>query len=129
MSAMKKVMVFSALITAPILLATAIWLGVAVLVAFKAQKFMSAFEKINETKPPLTIAQVEQLMGQPLRIEQSESADQTVSGQVYHYPSFPVGGDFQVIFVNGIVLHTALPVYSSPQSGNQLMIDVLTGKT
>src|ERR1700682_2579375 len=128
MSAMKKIMIFSALITAPIVIALAIWLGLAVLTAFKATKFMSSFEKINETKPPLTMAQVEQFMGQPLRIEQSESADQTIKGEVYHYPTFPPGGDFRVIFVNGVVFHTALPVYDY-HSGNQLLIDVLTEKT
>jgi hypothetical protein len=129
MSPMKKVMIFSALIFAPILLATAIWLGIAVLVAFKDQKFMTDFEKIHETKPPLSVAQVEQLMGQPLRIDQSESADQTISGQVYHYPTYPAGGDFQVIFINEVVFNTALAVYHSPHSGNQLIIDVLTGKS
>ena len=129
MNPMKKVMIFSALIMAPIVIAVAIWLGLAVLTAFKAQKFMSAFEKIHETKPPLTIAQVEQVMGEPLRIEQSESTDQTITSEVYHYPTFPSGGDFQVIFVNGVVLHTAVNVYHSPHSGIQLWIDVLTGKS
>jgi hypothetical protein len=129
MSPMKKVMIFSALIMAPIVLAVAVWLGIAVFVAFKSAKFLTDFQKINETKPPLSIAQVELLMGQPLRIEQSETADQTIKGEVYHYPTFPLsGGDFQVIFVNGVVFRTAIPHYDSP-SGNQLIIDVLTGKT
>ena len=128
MSPMKKVMVFSGLIMAQIVLAVAVWYGIAVLVAFNAAKFMTEFQKINETKPPLTIVQVAQLMGQPLRIEQSESTDKTVTGAVYHYPTYPAGGDFQVIFVNGVVFHTAIPRYDSP-SGKQLMIDTLTGKT
>ena len=112
MNPMKKVMIFSALIMAPIILALVIWLVPAVLTALKAAKFLSDFEKINETKPPLTVAQVEQLMGAPVRIDQSASADQAISGEVYHYPTYPPGGaaqDFQVIFVNGVVFHTALP--------------------
>jgi len=114
MNPMKKVMIFSALIMAPIVIALAIWFGAAVLIAFKAAKFLSDFQKINETKPPLSIAQVEQLMGQPVSIEQSETADQTVTGEVYHYPTQPPGGkvqDFRVIFVNGVVFHTAISPY------------------
>jgi hypothetical protein len=112
MNPMKKVMIFSALIMAPIVIALAIWLVPAGITAYKAQWFMSAFEKINYSKPPLTKTQVEQLMGRPIRIEQSESADQTVTGAVYHYPISPPGRDvrdFQVIFVNGVVFHTAIP--------------------
>jgi hypothetical protein len=109
MSPLKKIMIFSALITAPIVIALAVWLVPAVLMAEKSAKFMSAFEKINKTKPALTVAQVEQLMGRPTSIEQSETADQTVSGEVYHYPTYPPGGDFKVIFVNGVVFHTAIP--------------------
>jgi len=109
MNPMKKVMIFSALIMAPMVIAVAIWLGSAVLTAEKSAKFLSAFEKINDTKPPLTIAQVEQLKGRPLRIEHSESTG--VTGDVYHYPTdpYPPGGDFQVIFVNGVVFRTAIP--------------------
>jgi hypothetical protein len=109
MNPMKKVMIFSALIMAPIVIALAIWLVSTVLIAEKSAKFLSAFEKINETKPPLSIAQVEQLMGQPASIEQSESADQTVTGEVYHYPAYPPGADFKVVFVNGVVFRTAIP--------------------
>jgi len=114
MSPMKKVMVFSALIMAPIIVAAVIWFGLVFLTAFNAAKFLTEFQKINETKPPLTIAQVEQLMGSPASIEQSESADQTVTGEVYHYPVNPPGGavqDFRVIFVNGVVFHTAISPY------------------
>jgi hypothetical protein len=113
MNPMKKIMIFSALITAPIVLAVVIWLASSVLLAFKAAKFMSDFQKINETKPPLSIAQVEQLMGPPISIEQSETADQTITGAVYHYPTYPPGGDFKVIFVNGVVLNTAIPRYAT----------------
>ncbi len=111
MSPRKKVMIFSGLIMAPILIAVAIWLIHALVMGRSAINFVSDFKKISETKPPLSIAQVEQLMGAPLRIEQSESTDQTITGAVYHYATFPAGGDFQVIFVNGVVFHTALPVY------------------
>jgi hypothetical protein len=112
MNPMKKVVIFSALIMAPIVLAVAIWLGSAVLTAEKSAKFMSAFEKIRETKPALSSDQVAQLMGQPLRIEHAESTGLT--GDVYHYPTYPPGGDFQVIFVNGVVFNTAIP--SPPKS-------------
>ncbi len=104
---MQKIMTFSALITASIIIALAIWLVPPVLMAMKSAKFLSSFEKINETKPPLSIAKVEQLMGQPLRIEHAESTG--IVGDVYHYPTYPLGGDFQVIFVNGVVDHTAIP--------------------
>ena len=106
MNPMKKVMIFSALIMTPIIVALAIWLVPAVLTAFSTAKFLSAFETIHKTKPPLSIAQVEQLMGRPARIEQSESADQTVTGVVYHYPHPEHGQDFKVIFVNGVVFGT-----------------------
>ncbi len=108
MNPMKKVMIFSGLIMAPIVTALVIWCISSVLLAFKAAKFMSDFQKIHETRPPLTIAQVEQLKGQPLRIEHSESTG--VVGDTYHYSTYPVGGDFQVIFVNGVVFRTAYPV-------------------
>ena len=112
MTPMKKVMIFSALIFAPIVIALAVWLGSAVLTAERSAKFMSAFETIHETKPPLSIAQVEQLMGRPASIEHSESSDQTITGEVYHYPTYPSGGDFQVVFINGVVFRTALPNYT-----------------
>jgi hypothetical protein len=108
---MKKVLIYSAGVMGAIIVALVIWLAPSVLKAEHAAKFLTDFEKINETKPSLSIAQVEQIMGQPLRIEHAESTG--VTGDVYHYPTYPPGGDFQVIFVNGIVLHTAVPVYTS----------------
>jgi len=107
MSPTKKILIFSALMTAAIVMALAIWLVPAVLMAMKSAKFMSSFQKIHETKPPLSVAQVEQLMGRPLRIEHTESTG--IIGDVYHYPTYPLGGDFQVIFINGVVDHTAIP--------------------
>ena len=112
MKPMQKIAIFGALAMTPIVIALAIWLIPALLLAEKSAKFLSDFQKINETKPPLSTAQVEQLMGSPLRIEQSESADQAVTGAVYHYATFPPGGDFQVIFINGVVFRTALPTYT-----------------
>jgi len=112
MSPMKKVMIFASMIMAPILIAVAVWLIHALVMGWAAKKFGGDVEKISETKPPLSTAQVEQLMGPPLRIEQSESADQADTGAVYHYATNPPGGDFQVIFVNGVVFHTALPTYA-----------------
>ena len=111
MISMKKIVIFPALIITSMIIALAIWLVPAVLKAEKSAKFLSSFVKINEAKPPLSIAQVEQIMGRPLRIEHAESTG--ISGDVYHYPTYPLGGDFQVVFVNGVVLHTAVPVYTS----------------
>jgi hypothetical protein len=112
MSPMQKVALFGATAMAPFLIALAVWLVVAVLGALRAQKFMSEFQTINETKPPLSIAQVEQLMGPPTRIDHSESTDQAINGDVYHYPERPPGQssyqDFKVIFVNGVVFRTEL---------------------
>ncbi len=102
MSAMKKIMIFSA----PILIAVAVWFILDVVTAVKSANFLSAFEKIHETKPPLTVAQVESLMGRPVTIEQSETADQTITAEVYHYPHPEQGQDFKVIFVNGVVFGT-----------------------
>ncbi len=93
-----------------IAVALAIWLVPMVLKAEKTAKFMSAFKKINETKPPLSMAQVEQIIGQPLQIEHSETTGLT--GDVYHYPTYPPGGDYQVVFVNGVIFRTALPIYT-----------------
>ena len=107
MNPIKKVMIFSALIMAPIVIAVAIWLGSAVLMAVHSAKFLSDFEKIDETKPPLSTDQVEQLMGRPLRIEHAESTG--LVGDVYHYSTSPLTGDFRVIFVNGVVFRTMIP--------------------
>jgi hypothetical protein len=112
MNPQQKLALYSALMIAPLVLAGVLWLGMSVVTAERSAKFMSAFQTIHETKPPLSVSQVEQLMGQPLRIEQSETTDQTVKGMVYHYPTYPAGGDFQVVFVNGVVFNTALPATS-----------------
>ena len=90
-----------------LVIALAVWLVMSVVTAERSAKFMSASETIHEAKPPLSIAQVEQLMGQPVRIEHAESTG--LVGDVYHYPTYPSGGDFQVIFINGVVFNTAIP--------------------
>jgi hypothetical protein len=104
MNPMKKVMVFSGLIMAPLLIALAIWLGPHVIEAFTVQKYLAGFEKIQGAKTPLTIAQVEDVLGSPTRTEQSESADQTIHGAVYHYATY--GTDIKIVFVNGAVFRT-----------------------
>ena len=45
--------------------------------------------------------QVEAILGRPARIDETQTADQTVAGQVYHY-STP-SGEGRIVFVNGTV--------------------------
>ncbi len=66
----------------------------------------AAFSKVEDSNPPLSLAQVEQLMGQPARMEQSASLDQAVTGEVYHYPYRD--SDMKVVFVNGTVFKAEL---------------------
>lgn len=112
MNPQQKLALYSALMMAPLIVAGIVWFGMSWVTAERSAKFLTEFQTIHETKPPLSVSQVEQLIGQPLRIEQSESTDQTVKGMVYHYPTYPAGGDFQVIFVNGAVFNTAIPATS-----------------
>jgi hypothetical protein len=65
-------------------------------------------DRLTQVKPGMTAEHVDSIMGTPASIEQSESADQTVNGEVNHYPArFPsVAGDCRVIFVNHIVFNT-----------------------
>jgi hypothetical protein len=65
------------------------------------------FSKVEANQPALTQAQVEELLGRPAHIEQSQSADQTLTGAVYHYPYHD--RDMKVIFVNGLVFGTQFP--------------------
>ena len=58
-------------------------------------------DKIAQIKPAMSQDQVEAILGRPARIEQSETADQTISGEVDHYPAW--GGEGRVIFVNHAV--------------------------
>ena len=56
---------------------------------------------MSQIKPGMTSGQVEALLGRPASIEQSETADQTISGEVDHYPA--PNGEGRVIFVNHAV--------------------------
>jgi SmpA / OmlA family len=58
-------------------------------------------EKMAQVKPGMTSAQVEVLLGQPVSIEQSETADQALSGEVDHYAAS--NGEGRVIIVNHVV--------------------------
>jgi hypothetical protein len=65
-------------------------------------------DRLTRVKAGMTTDQVEAIMGRPATIEQSESTDQAVNGEVDHYPSrFPLSaGDCRITFVNHIVFKT-----------------------
>jgi hypothetical protein len=58
-------------------------------------------DKIAQIKPAMNATQVEAILGRPASIEQSETADQTLSGEVDHYPAS--NGEGRVIFINHAV--------------------------
>jgi hypothetical protein len=58
-------------------------------------------DKMAQIKPAMNASQVEAILGRPARIDQSETADQTLSGEVDHYPA--PNGEGRVIFVNHAV--------------------------
>lgn len=58
-------------------------------------------DKMAQVKPAMKPADVEAILGRPARIEQSETADQTLNGEVDHYPAS--NGEGRVIFVNHTV--------------------------
>ncbi len=58
-------------------------------------------EKIAQVKPAMTSAEVETILGRPATIEQSETSDQTVNGEVDHYPAS--NGEGRVVYVNHTV--------------------------
>jgi hypothetical protein len=58
-------------------------------------------DKMAQIKPAMNAGQVEAILGRPASIEQSETADQTLSGEVDHYPA--PNGEGRVIFVNHAV--------------------------
>ena len=62
--------------------------------------------KLGLIKPGMKVAQVEALLGSPTHIDETQTADQTLSGQVYRY-STPAG-EGRVVFVNGIVFSTTI---------------------
>ena len=57
--------------------------------------------KMALIKPGMKVDQVEALLGSPTRIDETQTADQALAGEVYHY-STPAG-EGRVVFVNGIV--------------------------
>jgi len=58
-------------------------------------------DKISRIKPGMKTDQVEAILGRPAHIDQSETADQSVTGEVDHYPA--PNGEGRVIFVNNAV--------------------------
>ncbi|HEX4139252.1 MAG TPA: outer membrane protein assembly factor BamE [Candidatus Methylacidiphilales bacterium] len=60
-------------------------------------------EKMSQVKPGMTPDQVQALLGRPASIEQSETDDKTISGEVDHYPAS--GGEGRVVIVNHTVFH------------------------
>jgi hypothetical protein len=68
--------------------------------------------KLGLIKPGMKADQVQALLGSPNRIDETQTEDQTVTGQVYHYTT--PAGDGRVVFVNGIVFSaTILPATKS----------------
>jgi len=59
-------------------------------------------DKMSLVKPAMKADQVEAILGRPARIEQSETADQSLTGEVDYYPAS--NGEGRVIFVNHAVL-------------------------
>jgi hypothetical protein len=76
---------------------------VIVLVMFWQLLFLPviAGDKLAQIQPGMNAGQVEAILGRPASIEQSETADQTLSGEVDHYPA--PNGEGRVIFVNHAV--------------------------
>jgi hypothetical protein len=58
-------------------------------------------DKMAQIKPAMNQEQVQAILGQPARIEQSETVDQNLSGEVDHYPAS--NGEGRVVFVNHAV--------------------------
>jgi hypothetical protein len=58
-------------------------------------------DKLSEIKPGMSPDQVQAILGRPARIEQSESPDKTITGEVDHFPGS--GGEGRVVFVNSAV--------------------------
>jgi hypothetical protein len=58
-------------------------------------------DKMAQIKPAMNAAQVEAILGRPAHIDESETADQNLSGEVDHYPGS--NGEGRVIFVNHAV--------------------------
>lgn len=95
----RKTIQFLALVALPL-----IALGIYIFGIVADGEKAALFSKVQDNKPPLTQAQVEELLGRPASIDQSQSADQTITGEVYHYPYH--NRDMKVVFVNGVVFST-----------------------
>jgi len=76
-------------------------LFVAAALALTACSICGLNHDLGLIKPGMKTSEVEALLGRPARIDQTETADQTVTGEVYHY-STP-SGEGRVIFINGVV--------------------------
>jgi hypothetical protein len=64
--------------------------------------------KLGLIKPGMKVDQVLALLGNPTRIDETQTEDQTLTGQVYHYAT--PGGEGRIVFVNGTVFSaTILP--------------------
>jgi hypothetical protein len=61
-------------------------------------------DKMSQVKPAMTQAQVEAILGRPTHIDQSETADQTLNGEVDHYPAS--NGEGRVVFINHVVFQS-----------------------
>ena len=60
-------------------------------------------EKISQVKPGMTPDQVQALLGRPASIDQSQTDDGTISGEVDHYAA--PDGEGRVVIVNHTVFH------------------------
>jgi hypothetical protein len=58
-------------------------------------------DKISQIKPAMNSDQVQSILGRPTRIEQSESTDQTLNGEVDVYTA--ANGEGRVTFINHAV--------------------------
>lgn len=57
--------------------------------------------KIAQVTPGMKAEQVERILGRPARIDQAETPDQTLSGEVDYYPA--PNGEGRVVIVNHAV--------------------------
>ena len=79
----------------------AVGVSICVLSTWSKAVTRAKFLRIRDGSPAMTIDQVESLLGRPAGIDQSETSDQTLSGEVYHYPI--ADGEMKIVFANGVV--------------------------
>jgi hypothetical protein len=94
---MKRILIFT------ILIALAVVVCIPIFHTWSNAATRAKFLRIRDGNPAMTIDQVEVLLGRPASIEQSETADQTISGEAYQYPI--ADGEMKIVFVNGVVFH------------------------